>query len=528
MPVPYTFQLSTLPIPLANLDANFTYFTTAISVSGTNVTLTGQLTLTNASDYNLYASGAGKNFMQGALGIGAVPTTQANLYLANNITGASTSYGVQQASTIQSDVANAFGYNSLANTAAASFTLTQFTHFRAQQGTFGVGSAVTSQYGFNAASNLTGATNNYGFWGNIPVGTGRFNFYAAGTADNYFAGNVGIGGIVPTTYLTLNAAGQVEGIAGVAGSTYLWGLTRNNVNGVAIDSYGSTTFVTNSLTGSKTGTERGSVSGAGVWSLGAAVGSESLRVTPVASAVNRVEITGNTTGNGVNIYSRGSDANVGMYYVVQGAAFHTFITNWPSNAVQFNVAHTASAVNYLQVTGGATGNGPTLSAQGSDANIGMFFYNKGTGGFRFTNGSQQNYFAVGSNGLTAPANYLQVDPAATGGAPSLTVQGSDTNAALNLASKGLSNIVLVSNGVIAATALNLSSAAVNYISLRGNTTGNAPSIVATGSDANIDFYLQTTGTGVLQFGTYTAGIVAQAGYITIKDAAGNTRRLLVG
>lgn len=32
----------------------------------------------------------------------------------------------------------------------------------------------------------------------------------------------------------------------------------------------------------------------------------------------------------------------------------------------------------------------------------------------------------------------------------------------------------------------------------------------------------------LRFGTYTAGAIAQAGYISIKDLAGNTRRLLVG
>jgi hypothetical protein len=466
MPVPYTFQLSTLPIPLANLDANFTYFTTAISVSGTNVTLTGQLTLTNASDYNLYASGAGKNFMQGALGIGAVPTTQANLYLANNITGASTSYGVQQASTIQSDVANAFGYNSLANTAAASFTLTQFTHFRAQQGTFGVGSAVTSQYGFNAASNLTGATNNYGFWGNIPVGTGRFNFYAAGTADNYFAGNVGIGGIVPTTYLTLNAAGQVEGIAGVAGSTYLWGLTRNNVNGVAIDSYGSTTFVTNSLTGSKTGTERGSVSGAGVWSLGAAVGSESLRVTPVASAVNYLNVQGSTTGTIPVLQTSGSDTNVPLTIVTKGTGYINLQTG---GGTQFLVTNTASAVNYLQVTGNITNNAPTISVQGSDSDVNLSYLTKGVG---------SHFFYAGSGALQV---------------------------------------------IVGAT-----TSAVNYLKLTGGTTGNSVKILADGSDTNIDLALTPKGSGVLSFGTYTAGIIAQAGYITIKDAGGTSRRLLVG
>ena len=80
------------------------------------------------------------------------------------------------------------------STAAASFTLANLTHFRAAQGTVGAGSVVTGQYGFLAASSLTGATNNYGFYSDIPAGPNRWNFYANGSADNYFGGNVTVGG----------------------------------------------------------------------------------------------------------------------------------------------------------------------------------------------------------------------------------------------------------------------------------------------------------------------------------------------
>lgn len=69
---------------------------------------------------------------------------------------------------------------------------------------------------------------------------------------------------------------------------------------------------------------------------------------------------------------------------------------------------------------------------------------------------------------------------------------------------------------------------VNYIQLVPATTGNPARVTATGSDANIDLYLTTTGTGVLRFGTHTGSAdVAITGYITIKDAAGNTRKLAV-
>jgi hypothetical protein len=69
---------------------------------------------------------------------------------------------------------------------------------------------------------------------------------------------------------------------------------------------------------------------------------------------------------------------------------------------------------------------------------------------------------------------------------------------------------------------------VNYLNFQGAITTASPSITAAGSDTNVDLILTPKGTGNVMFGTYTAGIVAQAGYITIKDAGGTTRRLLVG
>lgn len=89
------------------------------------------------------------------------------------------------------------------STQAASFTLANLTGFIAKQGTIGATSAVTNQFGFKAGATLTGATNNYGFFSEIASGTGRWNFYAAGTADNYFAGSVGIGSTTSTETLRL-------------------------------------------------------------------------------------------------------------------------------------------------------------------------------------------------------------------------------------------------------------------------------------------------------------------------------------
>jgi hypothetical protein len=132
-----------------------------------------------------------------------------------NITGGGTSntaLGIREIATILSDVNNtAIGFQSELSTQAASFTLTNLRHYDASQGTIGANSAITNQYGFHAASNLTGATNNYGFFSNIASGAGRYNFYAAGTADNYFAGNVGVGTTSPGTWGKFAVVGANSG-----------------------------------------------------------------------------------------------------------------------------------------------------------------------------------------------------------------------------------------------------------------------------------------------------------------------------
>lgn len=131
----------------------------------------------------------------GRVGFSVTPNTATGMMrFGMPFTGATTINHVLDDAVIQSDVtATARYFRTTASTAASSFTLTALNHYVATQGTIGAGSSVTSQYGFLAESSLTGATNNYGFYSNIASGTGRWNFYAAGTAANYFAGDVGIG-----------------------------------------------------------------------------------------------------------------------------------------------------------------------------------------------------------------------------------------------------------------------------------------------------------------------------------------------
>lgn len=171
----------------------------------------------------------------GNVGIGAVPSAGQSFANNKDITGAATSVATISAGQVRSDVTSQARYfQSLAKTQATAFTCGEVIHYLADQGTFGAGSTVTTQTGFYASSAIVGATNNYGFLGSIPAGTGRWNFYAAGTADNYFAGNVGIG-VAPGGYkLAVAQTAATHAVASIYNAdttaTYNTDLLLNNAN----------------------------------------------------------------------------------------------------------------------------------------------------------------------------------------------------------------------------------------------------------------------------------------------------------
>ena len=167
--------------------------------------------------YNFAAVGTAANYFSGVVGIGSLNTggggSGCSIRFANNLTGgvsAISTFGTPQ---VQSDVTTiAVIYSSTPTTQAAAFTLGSLFHYNAAQGTLGAGSTITIQTGFYAASNLIGATNNYGFRGVIPSGTNRFNLYMDGTANNYLAGALGIGTSSPNASALLDVQSTTKGV----------------------------------------------------------------------------------------------------------------------------------------------------------------------------------------------------------------------------------------------------------------------------------------------------------------------------
>jgi hypothetical protein len=212
-------------------------------------------------------------------------------------------------------------------------------------------------------------------------------------------------------------------------------------------------------------------------------GTQALDFHTAASATNTVPVLRlrdvNTTGGANSGFVQIQNNNGYASIVAQGpATTHlniasngdgriNFNTRSTTEVTQMRVSDTASAVNFVQVTGAATGSGPIISAQGSDTNAELRFQSKGTGSVNVLEG---------------------------GGFNSLRV--------LQRAASGDTWIDIQRNVGF-----------VDFIAASGVTDG--------------DIRLTPKGAGNVRFGTYTGTALSIAGYIEIKDAGGTIRRLAV-
>ena len=202
--------------------------------SGTVTNLTGTASININGTVGATTATTGQ-FTTGAFG-GTQSTAQQLLIGGNSQTASTNEIGIYNNQTVQSAVTSSYtGIESQNGTAAASFTLGTLAQFSAYQGTLGSGSSITTQYGYLANSNINGATNNYGFYGNIAAATGRWNLYMAGTAANYFAGQTAVG----TTVLT-NGFFSVGGTQSTTASMLFLGGTNTYAGNAFVINIGTT------------------------------------------------------------------------------------------------------------------------------------------------------------------------------------------------------------------------------------------------------------------------------------------------
>jgi hypothetical protein len=189
-------------------------------------------------------------------------------------------------------------------------------------------------------------------------------------------------------------------------------------------------------------------------------------------------------------------------------------------STQFQIAHTASAVNYVQVTGAATGGDPIVSAQGSDTNIDLALQPKGTGALQ---AQATTSTATGGNARGANA----VDWQTLRSVSSMVASGS-----VAVLVGGQNNSSTSYTSFVGAGANNTASGA-NASVVAGNANG------ASGQFAFIGAGASNTGAGIYNFigggftnsGTANASVTTQSGTMNATTAvtlSGSNANIKVG
>ena len=190
----------------------------------------------------------------------------------------------------------------------------------------------------------------------------------------------------------------------------------------------------------------------------------------------------------------------------------------------------ASAVNYIATVNQATGEDPSFQMAGSDANIGLSIYNKGTGAIVLRGPTNGNLLlsAIQMTPGTA-SNYVEVANAAAGSAPSLSAVGTSTNVNLNLISKGTG--VVQANSVQVADISSAQTLTTKTISGASNTLSNIANGSLTNSAITIAGTSTALGASITQdtiTGLSTNGLVKRTGANTLAAATADTDYLAPG
>ena len=220
-------------------------------------------------------------------------------------------------------------------------------------------------------------------------------------------------------------------------------VTGGSINNTAIGNATANTGVFTTLT--NTGTAY----------LGGASGNQSLQVNNVASAVNYAQIVGAVTTGAPTLSAQGTDTNINAVIAAKGTGS---VQLQSSGAIVMNVGSTGTGVgDFINIY--PTANNMNWVLAGTDTNIGYTLNTKGTGAFYFVTGGGQQ---VSITSTASAVNYLNLTGAATGAAPILSAGGSDANISLTLTTKGTGIVQTAATLKYAGVIAGLSTKTANY------------------------------------------------------------------
>ncbi len=303
------------------------------------------LEISNNSQTAIYQSGVNaKNYFAGKVGIGVITPTETFQITDSRTTPNSTGMYLQKNGAVAAGVS--YGLN--VDTSAASLT--------------NVGAYISAR----------GATNNRAIWvpSNNTAGTTNYGLYIEGAAQNYFAGNVGVGTITPTN--------------------------KFDVTGGSLSSTQRAISATGTL--SSTAARQAGIQGAFTTSAGNTNENDGLfiQLLPgnVSSAFNIAGMFANTVA-GVGTSVIGATANYGVYGDVNATTVGTNIGSYGQSAGG-------------NISIGASGN--SIAAKDSAVNIGVLGLGRNSG----VSGIQLGgYFGLSSSAPSFTSAALMADNGAT-------------------------------------------------------------------------------------------------------------------
>lgn len=169
-------------------------------------------------------------------------------------------------------------------------------------------------------------------------------------------------------------------------------------------------------------------------------------------------------------------------------------------------AAVASAINEVYISNAAAGVAPVIAVTGGDTDINVGIQGKGTGDVFLSNHK---------------TNCIKVAGAGAGGAVSISAIGGDATIPLTIVSKGGGIISQWVNNVLS-FAVDAVAASVNYLKVKANIAGQAPTLEAIGTDNNIDVNIIPKGTGKLKVGGAAVVTTAKEAYIDATPGNGWT------
>jgi hypothetical protein len=231
----------------------------------------------------------------------------------------------------------------------------------------------------------------------------------------------------------------------------------------------------------------------------------------VAGTASR-EVTISVAANLVKLVNSGTDADIGTVITPKGAGVVALGgTTVANSGVQVPIV--TSSVNFLKVSGGATGTGVTVLASGTDGTVDLRLQSTSTGVVALGGTTTANASAQVAT-VASAVNFLNISGSITGAntaGPILAANGTDSNIALHLRTKG-TGIAYLGGSSAATAGLQVAStaSAVNNIVITNAATGNAPSIAlgGSGSDANRNLTIAAAGTGAVAFSTQIARTIS--------------------